>query len=66
MKYKPLLTLLFFYAIIRFLTVYFPTVPRSMLSPDDSSNKRNSASFNMAAKGWGTYAKFYTPVTFAT
>ncbi|KAG0722813.1 hypothetical protein GWK47_043849 [Chionoecetes opilio] len=40
---------------------------RSMLSPaSDESNKRNSVSFNMAAKGWGTYNNFYSPVTFAT
>ncbi|KAK8388784.1 hypothetical protein O3P69_020643 [Scylla paramamosain] len=41
-------------------------VPRAMFSPVDATNKRNSASFNMAAKGWGTYNNFYSPITFAT
>ncbi|XP_045136225.1 titin-like isoform X4 [Portunus trituberculatus] len=41
-------------------------VPRAVFSPMDSNNKRNSASFNMAAKGWGTYNNFYSPITFAT
>lgn len=53
--------------LLNFLQSIFPTVPRSMLSPaSDTSEKRNSASFNMAAKGWGTYANFYKPITFAT
>uniref|UniRef100_A0A0P4VYF4 Uncharacterized protein n=1 Tax=Scylla olivacea TaxID=85551 RepID=A0A0P4VYF4_SCYOL len=43
-----------------------PSVPRAMFSPVDATNKRNSASFNMAAKGWGTYNNFYSPITFAT
>lgn len=33
---------------------------------EEKSDKRKSASFNLAAKGWGTYNKFYTPITFAT
>nr|XP_053637231.1 uncharacterized protein LOC128692176 [Cherax quadricarinatus] len=36
------------------------------LSSEDKSDKRRSLSFNLAAKGWGTYNKFYTPITFAT
>ncbi|XP_042241436.1 titin-like isoform X2 [Homarus americanus] len=36
------------------------------LMTDDKDDKRRSMSFNLAAKGWGTYNKFYTPVTFAT
>lgn len=43
-----------------------PTVPRSVLSQAGQDNKRNSLNFNLAAKGWGTYSNFYSPVTFAT
>merc|ERR1712002_115007 len=33
------------------------------LSEESNKEKRNS--FNFAAKGWGTYNNFYTPITFA-
>ncbi|XP_037780781.1 fibrous sheath CABYR-binding protein-like isoform X6 [Penaeus monodon] len=37
-----------------------------LVSQDSSVNKRRSLNFNLAAKGFGTYNNFYTPVTFAT
>ncbi|KAK7080180.1 hypothetical protein SK128_019366 [Halocaridina rubra] len=38
-----------------------------MVTVEDSKlDKRRSASFNLAAKGWGTYNNFYTPISFAT
>ncbi|XP_063587743.1 mucin-2-like [Penaeus indicus] len=37
-----------------------------LVSQDSNVNKRRSLNFNLAAKGFGTYNNFYTPVTFAT
>ncbi|KAK4294351.1 hypothetical protein Pmani_033018 [Petrolisthes manimaculis] len=38
----------------------------NLLDDFDPNDKRRSATFNLAAKGWGTYNNFYTPVSFAT
>nr|XP_027215844.1 fibrous sheath CABYR-binding protein-like [Penaeus vannamei] len=37
-----------------------------LVEQDSNVNKRRSLNFNLAAKGFGTYNNFYTPVTFAT